>query len=148
MTRIKTGKQARICQGDIFKETEFIEYAIERKGIVEISRIIFPQVVVLTQDCDLNQDYVVRWAKDRPATQDKKIFSVIVAPLYNFNHFYEGEHLSDLGMTMARQKDQGTTGSRYLKQNQIPRYHYLEFPDNIPIVPSVVDFKHYFTVNV
>jgi hypothetical protein len=35
-----------------------------------------------------------------------------------------------------------------LRQNQTPRYHYLEFPTDIPIIPSVIDFKHYFSVNV
>ena len=35
-----------------------------------------------------------------------------------------------------------------LKQNETPRYHYLTFPDNMQIVPSVIDFKHYFSVNI
>jgi hypothetical protein len=42
----------------------------------------------------------------------------------------------------------GKTPGKTLIQNQIPRYHYLEFPNNVPIVSSVIDFKHYFTVNV
>jgi hypothetical protein len=33
-------------------------------------------------------------------------------------------------------------------QNERPRYHYLSFPDNVPIVPSIADFKHYFSVNL
>ena len=32
--------------------------------------------------------------------------------------------------------------------NEIPRYHYIEFPTNVDIVNSFIDFKHYFTVNV
>lgn len=28
------------------------------------------------------------------------------------------------------------------------RYHYLEFSSDVPIVPSLIDFKHYFSVNV
>jgi hypothetical protein len=148
MKKIKLQKRARISQGDIYKDVEFIEYAIEKEGVVEISKIIFPFVVVLTQDCDLNQDYTVRWARRITPNHDKKLFSVIVAPLYNFEHFNIGNHLSALAMSMTEIKKQGKTALNNLKKNLTPRYHYLEFPDSVPIVSSVIDFKHYFTVNV
>lgn len=147
MKNIRIRKRARIFQGDIYKDVEFIEYAIEKSGVIEISKIVFPFVVVLTQDCDLNQDYTVRWAKNVGSNHDKKIISVIVAPLYNVEHVYKGEHLSELEMTMAEIM-KGKTQGKTLRQNQTPRYHYLEFPANVPIVSSVIDFKHYFTVNV
>lgn len=145
--KIKLQKRARISQGDIYKDVEFIEYAIEKEGVIEISKIIFPFIVVLTQDCDLNQDYSVRWARNEVSNHDKKLISVIVVPLYNVEHVYRGEHLSELEMTMAEIK-KGKTPGRTLRQNQTPRYHYIEFPANVPIVSSVIDFKHYFTVNV
>lgn len=147
MKNVKIRKGARISQGDIYKDVEFIEYAIEKKGVIEISKITFPFVVVLTQDCDLSQDYKVRWARKEPSNHDKKLISVIVAPLYNVEHVYTGEHLSELNMDMAEIK-KGRTPGNNLRQNQTPRYHYLEFPPNVPIVSSVIDFKHYFTVNV
>ena len=147
MKNVKIRKGARISQGDIYKDVEFIEYAIEKKGVIEISKITFPFVVVLTQDCDLSQDYKVRWARNEPSNHDKKLISVIVAPLYNVEHVYKGEHLSELNMSMAEINKDKTPG-KTLRQNQTPRYHYLEFPSNIPIVSSVIDFKHYFTVNV
>jgi hypothetical protein len=83
----------RICQGDIFRDIEFIEYAIEANGYFEISKIIFPLVVVLTQDCDLEQDSKVRTLGAKAKSQDKLLFSVLVAPLYNAEHVYEGKHL-------------------------------------------------------
>jgi len=147
MKNIRIRKRARISQGDIYKDVEFIEYAIEKRGVIEISKIVFPFTVVLTQDCDLNQDYTVRWARNGVSNHDKKIISVIVAPLYNVEHVYRGEHLSELGMTMAEIK-KGKTPGKTLRQNQTPRYHYIEFSANVPIVSSVIDFKHYFTVNV
>ncbi len=147
MKKIKIQKVSRISQGDIYKDVEFIEYAIEKGGVIEISKIVFPYVVVLTQDCDLNQDYTVRWGKHGTSNQDKKLFSVIVAPLYNSEQFCDGEHLTELGMSMAKINRTRTPGTN-LKQNQTPRYHYLEFPNSVPIVSSVIDFKHYFTVNV
>ncbi len=46
--------------------------------------------------------------------------------------------------TINEKKTPGTT----LKQNERPRYHYIEFPPSVPLVASVADFKHYFSVHV
>lgn len=146
-TKIQTRKGGRVCQGDIFKNIEFIEYAIEKLGQVEISKILFPHVVVLTQDCDLSQDYKVRWSIKGTKDQDKKIFSVIVAPLYNSEHVFKGEHLDQLKMKMQEINKNKTPGQKILS-NENPRYHYLDFPKGVPLVALIVDFKHYFTVNV
>jgi len=144
MIKVRQQRVARVCQGDIFSDVEFIEHAVERNGQVEIAKVVFPLVIVLTQDCDLEQDYTVRWSR-KETNEDKMLFSVLVAPLYNVEHLRAGEHLSDLDRTMQKinSKAAGT-----LRNNQTPRYHYVEFPDDVPIVPSVIDFKHYFSVNV
>ena len=147
MKNVRVCKKARISQGDIYKDVDFIEYAIEKNDVIEISKIVFPLIIVLTQDCDLNQDYTVRWARNGASNHDKKLISIIVAPLYNAEHVYLGEHLSELKMEMVK-INRGKTPGKTLRQNQTPRYHYLEFPLDIPVVPSVIDFKHYFTVNV
>lgn len=113
-----------------------------------MSKIIFPLVIVLTQDCDLEQDYRFRYSRQRkPDQQDKWLLSVLVAPLYNAEHVFLGEQLSELNMkmqTIARSKTRGKS----LTSNQLPRFHYLEFPRQFQIAPSVIDFKHYFSVNV
>lgn len=137
----------RIQQGDLFRDIEYIEYLEEKEGIIEGSKIIFPLVIVLTQDCDLEQDYHSRIMGPDEKNQDKWLISVLVAPLYNVEHVYRGEHLKELGLTMQEIK-KSNTAVNYLKTNQNPRYHYLEFPKTIEIVPSVIDFKHYFSVNI
>jgi hypothetical protein len=147
MVKVQTGSKARVNQGDIFRDVEMIEYSVEKGGSLETSKIVFPLVLVLSQDCDLEQDYRFRWSRSKPATQDKWLISVLVAPLYNVEHVYAGEHLSDLGMTMEKINRKKTDGRR-LQNNETPRYHYLSFPESLPIVDSVVDLKHYFTVNV
>lgn len=147
---IKTRKQRRprICQGDIFRDVDYIEYVSEESGIIEVSRIVFPLVVVLTQDCDLEQDYHFRWSKSRSfPNHDKWLISVLVAPLYNVEHFYQGDHLSELNLKMQTISRKNTPGKN-LRNNETPRYHYIEFPPAVPLVPSVIDFKHYFSVNV
>jgi hypothetical protein len=146
MVKIKNSKQGRLRQGDIYKNVEYVEYIVEKEGNLEISKISFPFIIVLTQDCDLEQDYKVRWAIKKPSNSDKRLFSVIVAPLYNEEHFYIGEHLKDLGYEMEKIKKTGTKGE-LIGKNEIPRYHYVKFPPITPIANSIIDFKHYFSVN-
>lgn len=146
MVKTKRGRTARLAQGDIIRDVEYIEKVVEHNGRLAISKIIFPLIVVLTQDCDLAQDYKFRWSRTPTASDDKVLLSVLVAPVYNAEHVYSGEQLSDLGMKMAainRNKSQGNN----LRNNETPRYHYLDFGSDIPIVSSVIDFKHYFSVN-
>lgn len=145
--KVSIGERNRISQGDIYKNVEFIEYVAEKEGNIEVSKIIFPLVIVLSQDCDLVQDCKFRYGRPRKTTQDKYLLSVLVAPLYNLEHVYVGEHLSRLDLQMEPIKRKATPGE-YLIKNERPRYHYLEFPQEIPITPSVIDFKHYFSVNV
>ena len=66
---------------------------------------------------------------------------------YNVEHIYAGIHLSELDMKMQK-IPKGKTAGTFLQQNQNPRYHYLKFGSDVPIVDSVVDFKHYFSVNL
>ena len=47
MIKVKKQKQARISQGDIFRDIDFIEYVSEKSGIIEVSKIVFPLVIVL-----------------------------------------------------------------------------------------------------
>lgn len=140
---VKKNRRTRIGQGDIFRDVEYIEHAVEKGGVIEVTKIIFPLVLVLTQDCDLEQDANNR----KKATQNTKLLSVLVAPLYNAEHFFRGEHLDQLGMQMeliSKNKSPGTA----LMKNERPRYHYIDFPANVPLVPSVADFKHYFSVHI
>jgi len=146
MTKVRSNKLSRLSQGDIFKDVEMVEYIIERNGLLEYSKIVFPLIVVLTQDCDLEQDHKFRRDGNSNKTQDKWIMSILLAPLYNVEHVYQGEHLSELDLRMEiinKTKSPGKT----LRNNERPRYHYLSFPPSIPITDSVVDFKHYFSVN-
>lgn len=141
--RVEKKRRTRISQGDVFREVECIEHVAEKDGVIEVSKIVFPLIIVLTQDCDLEQDSKNRH-KD---TQNTKLLSVLVAPIYNAEHVFQGTHLNDLGLKMepiSKAKTPGTT----LMQNERPRYHYIDFPSEIPLVASVADFKHYFSVHV
>jgi hypothetical protein len=157
--KVDKGQKDRISQGDIYKEIEHIEYVFERDGYIHYSKIIFPLVIVLTQDCDLAQDSTFRGFRGvEGKTQDKILISALVAPLYNADHVFAGTHLDDIHkkhlfdshrevQSMEKITEDRTPGI-FLKQNERCRYHYLEFPDAMHIVPSIIDFKHYFSVNI
>ncbi len=147
MIKVRHQRVARVCQGDILRDIEFVEYFSEKDGFLELSRITFPYVIVLTQDCELEQDYRVRWSRKGTQNDDKRLLSILVAPLYNVEHVYAGEHLSGLDMTMRSIRKNKTDG-RNLRNNDTPRYHYIEFPSSVQLAASVVDFKHYFSVNI
>lgn len=148
MIKVEIKKYNRLSQGDIYKDVEWIEAITESEGILTIEKINFPYVIVLTQECDLKFDYEYRWGKLKSTdNQDKYLISVLVAPIYNAEHVYVGEHLSKVGFKMTGVPRKGKSGDAF-RQNKNPRYHYLEFPKETGIVESVIDFKHYFSVNV
>jgi hypothetical protein len=142
--RVLRTRDPRICQGDVIRDVEWIDSVMEKEGVLEVRKVVFPRVIVLTQDCDLEQDH--RSHRPDRKSEDKWLISVLVAPLYNAAHVYTGEHLIELGAHMQQIRSDKLPGQN-LRNNETPRYHYLEFPEHVPIVPSVIDFKHYFSVN-
>lgn len=144
-TQVLRVDNTRLCQGDILRDVHWVEYVVGESGLIEVARVVFPLAIVLTQDCDLEQEHRIR-TEPRP-TQDKWLISVLLAPLYNVEHVYQGDHLSELGIKMERVPKNHSAGT-FLRNNEPPRYHYLEFEDDVPIVPSVIDFKHYFSATV
>jgi len=82
--------QKRVCQGDIFKDIEYLEYADLINGQLEITKIPFPFVIVLTQDCDLESEFIARNSNNN----DKGLVSVLLAPMYNAKQVYKGASLS------------------------------------------------------
>jgi hypothetical protein len=145
MINARTKADERICQGDIIRDVDWIETVLEQDGILEVRKIRFPFVIILTQDCDLAQDHMFR--TEAKPTQDKWLISVLAAPIYNAEHVFSGEHLLDINIK-SEPINKNATHGRMLIQNQNQRYHYLEFPKDVPIVSSVIDFKHYFSVPV
>jgi len=147
MHNFKRNQNNRINQGDIFKNIIHIESWDENNNELKISRIFYPYIVILSQDCDLREDHSII------EKSDKSLVSVLVAPLYNFDQFLCGEHLQDLEIKSRQinkesKKGKLTTEFKNLINNEIPRFHVIEFPPKSKLVKSVVDFKHYFSVSI
>lgn len=152
----KSKYNQRISQGDIYKNVWCYENISEEGSDIKINRIFFPYVVVLTQDCDVQQHEIY------VGNKSGQLFSVLVAPLYNVASFMEGTHLENLNLkapSFITSKSKGkllqitgqyiNTEGNLIISNQINRYHYLELDNgNVELPPSIVDFKHYFSVGV
>lgn len=86
----------RIHQCDVFSNVPFYESYSEKNGGFELSVLEFPFAIVLTQECDLEQNVKERTTcKDTEATikkHDKFLVSLLCAPLYNAEHLFSGNH--------------------------------------------------------
>lgn len=144
---IEKCSDTRIHQGDIFKNLPFFENYVEKEGAFELSILEFPFSIVLSQECDLEQNCRERASFAGVGSEmkkhDKFLVSLLCAPLYNAEHLFAGEHLSYLQIEAERK---GSEQKKYIKSNRESRYHYIEFDGDIEIVPSVIDFKHYFSI--
>lgn len=142
----------QVHQGDIFRNIKCIEKADETNGEIIISTITYPYVIILSQECDLREDFEVRSEiqnYDEIIYADKLIEHVLAVPLYNLSHFVEGKHLESLGYSMSTAYIKRTsTAYNNLLQNVVPRYHYFSLPAYAEMVDCVADFKHFFTVSL
>ena len=141
-------KDNQVHQGDIFKSVSYYDDYKESRGNFELTLFKFPYAIVLTQECDLNSNSKERLNINNETEiikHDKYLVSLLCAPLYNAEHLFSGNHLSKLNIE-TENKD--SVQKKYIKSNRDPRYHYIEFEDQVGIVPLVIDFKHYFTVSL
>ena len=145
MIDVKPKCESHVQQGEVFRDIHMIGDVTEDEGILNVGRISFPYVIVLTQECDLEEDFRLRSTNSEKDKLDKLLLSVLVVPLYNAEHLKDGKHLSELDIN-----GEYINSDRWgpVKRNLMPRYHYLEFPENTRLVPLVLDFKHYFSVNL
>jgi hypothetical protein len=141
----KTYPEDRVRQGDIFEQVPYIDSYVEFEGKFELVIYDFPYTFVLTQDCDLLQNRNERIKNAEIKKKDKFLFSIIVAPLYNAEHLFSGNHLEFLDIeTELINSD----NKKKIKQNNNPRYHFINFGDNVALPDAVIDFKHYFSISL
>lgn len=140
-TRYVKHAHTRLCQGDILSDITLFEPTIAEGAEVGAVERLFPFVVVLTQDCDLQQDADARNAADKK-DDDKYLQSVLLCPAYQSERMRKGEHLQGLGLVM---QSFNSAAWSMLKKNNNARYHYLEEEAAQQLPDLVLDFKQYFT---
>lgn len=131
----------RLSQGDIFQDIEILEHIEFDKSIMTVKKILFPFVVCLNQECDLESDFMTNNAMLR----NNNLLHIAVAPAFIFEQFLGGTHWGGIFEPDKPQKRKNTL-IRKIIDNEIPRFHYLKFPDK-DIPELIIDFKHFFTIS-
>ena len=127
-------------QGDILagvRTFSLVSLDDEDRPTGELRR--FSHSVIVTQDCDLEQDYSARFPDgEREVSPDKQLFGVTLCGAYPKDTLKAGKHRDQA-------KQFGSKEWKPVAQNKEPRYQYL---GNIPGLgePLVADFKDYFMV--
>lgn len=131
-------RKARICQGDIFQNLLISIGSGSNTKHIEAN---LEYVVIMTQDCDLQQDYDERNKKPKPSENDKHIDTILVCPAYPIEDFARGDHIDGRKMHTYNDKE-----VKKIKSNDTQkRYHYLAEDLDYGVPELVIDFKHFFT---
>lgn len=133
--------EERICQGDILRDFEYLEYTPNSKKTGSGIEKNFPYLLVLSQDCDLDLD--CKYRTNSKDNQDKFLFSILVCPGYLAEELREGTHLREYELKMQTIDKERW---RNIKNNQNPRYHFLKGEKTFQIPDLVLDFKHYYAI--
>ena len=132
----------RVAQCDIFRDIVLVESVDVAGDQMTLSQIKFPFAMCINQGCDLESDIRDR-EKPQAANSDKALLHLIMLPVFDAEKVLMGTHWGDLYASIP---DLGQKRD-YVCQNEVPRYHYLRFPEAEKIGPFIVDFKHFFTVS-
>ncbi len=131
----------RISQCDIFKNIDILEKILIIDSKIELTKITFPYVICMNQECDLKNDYD---SSNPGIIFDNQLLHLIIAPVFNFDQFLTGTHWGKI-MNHKETLKKSDTKTKLICQNEIPRYHYLNFKDS-SLPELIIDFKHFFTI--
>ncbi|MDP2918128.1 MAG: hypothetical protein Q8N68_01355 [bacterium] len=128
---------ARLYQGDIFKDLKFVTGDPEKATEKDIISLTY--AVVLSQDCDLESDFKCRKTNEN---QDKFLLSLLISPAFILESFAKGEHLGGWRMNAFNNRQVDS-----IKNNDsFKRYHYLKGEPSFSVPELVIDFKHFFSL--
>ncbi|MDR3291752.1 MAG: hypothetical protein LBT10_06360 [Methanobrevibacter sp.] len=152
--RYSSGK--RVYQGDIYRDLRIIDYDYDNneEGIFELE---IPYLIVLSQDCDLQQDYdsgeKYTQLEDKEnedklrSIHDKFIPSVLLCPAFPAEQVRVGIHLKNYNnLLMDSKGSENKSKWKNILQNETPRYHFIIGDTNLQVPELVLDFKRYYTV--
>ncbi len=142
LTRFTRHDKSRICQGDILRDAK-LDVIDVNSAVLQIT---YPYMIVLSQDCDLEQSNSDR--NGQPAgiiTNNQYLPNILIAPCFLGDSFRSGDHLVDAFNIKQDRLNSERWG--YVKQNRDQRYHFIKGQTgDLPIPDLVLDFKHYLTL--
>jgi hypothetical protein len=143
MPKLLTNLDSRLSQGDVLSDIQGIEKVEFTSELLTYSYIEYPFSVVVTQACDLESYY--RMIDNKPPNKNAFMLNAMLLPMYNYEHFVSGKHLSEIDVTTSVQNSESKSK---IKLNEVPRYHYIESAAGVAMPDCIVDFKHYFTIGI
>ena len=132
----------RICQGDIIRDLCF--QVVDPDG--SVAELQYPYVVVMTQDCDLQQsaNKGSTSAVDTAALHNQFLPNVLLTPAFPAEAARSGDHL--LKIFSIKQERINSDTWKLVSKNREDRYHYLSGKHDMQVPELLIDFKHYFTL--
>lgn len=133
----------RVCMGDILSNVEHTIVKISDDKIDQLV-IVHKRVIVLTQDCDLEQDFNTRALPNLERKNDGAVIqSILFCPIYTAEKFKTGEHLSDLNLRGVNwEKDLW----KPIRNNIHKRFYFINEDKQFEMPSLIIDFKDYFTL--
>ncbi len=138
----------RLHQGDIFRDLtiDLQKRADEGSTDIVVVEYLLPYCVLVTQDCDLEQDWVNR-AEKRTIKRDKYLRHLLLLPAYPAEQLRTGTHIKDNPEDSAWVMETFNSEKwRLVISNQNARYHYIAGDSELQLPDLAVDFKHYTTI--
>jgi len=131
----------RVCQGDIIRDVEVRR--ITEPGNIELLK--FPYIIVLTQDCDLEEFADHKDAPpETPQEMHQYLPSVLVTPAFVAEMARDGGHLKEIFNVVQKRITSKPWGE--VKKNKNERYHFLHGFQEFQIPDLLIDFKAYFAI--
>src|SRR5208337_862518 len=119
-----------------------ITYTLNPKGKREydVNEMKYDYTVILTQECDLEQDYKNRI--EAQEDQDSYIQMILMAPAYLAESLRSGIHLEKYGQKMQYINNRDWNK---LRQQENKRYHHIKADADMNVPELTIDFKHFYT---
>lgn len=140
---VEKPKKARLYQGDIYRDVEFHLSVYNEENLrLEAKKRFLPYLVILSQDCDLDEDHKCR-TEDKYTTQ--LIESVLVCPAFQSAKFMEGDYLKNFGIVRKHRIDINEF-KKYKSNRHFDRFHFLEENKDFQIPALILDFKWFYSI--
>ena len=138
---IKKENISRIEQGDLLTDVPISQILSEDENGVKTIDIIFHHMLVVSQDCDLEQFFTAQ--KKDEGNINPYLHNVILIPCFFKDEMETGGCLDYIGISQSplnkKQFDK-------IKKSELVRYQYLEQDYNLSIPELYLDFKAYYTL--
>ena len=152
----------KLFQGDILRDVNIVVEYDDEDNLFEM-----PYIVIMSQDCDLNQDFnsyrrYIEYGKelellninfdnfdknrvdDLRKVYDKILPSVLVCPAFPAKQLRKGIHLKNHNNFIIQHISRRDW--KKVEKNEVSRYHYLKSFSDFQVPELVIDFKRYYTL--